>query len=277
MFQNEVAVVTGAGGTLCSVIALNLAKAGAKVVLIGRTVSKLEKTADAIAQAGGVCRICSGDVTDEKRMREIADEVKASWGAVRYLVNGAGGNNKLAMTTEIAYGDEDLKEDTENRTFFNLDTEVFQSVLLANTMGTVIPCRVFGKQMAEAGRGSILNFASMNTYCPLTRVSAYAMSKGAVENFTRWLSGYLAPANIRVNGVAPGFFVNERSKDYLGTVETGLTKRGESVINHTPAGRFGEAQDLWGCVKWLLNDDEAGFVTGITVPVDGGFLTRSGV
>ena len=144
-------------------------------------------------------------------------------------------------------------------------------------MGTVIPTMEFAKQMAKKGGGSVINFASMNSYCPLTRCFAYAMSKAAITNLTQSFAAYYAPAHIRVNAIAPGFMVNERSKNYLGTVEDGLTRRGEQVISHTPMGRFGEAADLLGCVRWLLDDSSSAFVTGITVPVDGGFLTLGGV
>ena len=155
--------------------------------------------------------------------------------------------------------------------------EAFKSVLEINTIGTVIPSRVFGMQMAKAGGGAILNFASMNTYRPLTRVAPYAMSKAAIANWTMFFAQYMAPAKVRVNAVAPGFFVNERSKQYLMTPDGGFSPRGQQVINHTPAGRFGEAEELLGCVEWLLDDEKAGFVTGITVPVDGGFLASAGV
>jgi NAD(P)-dependent dehydrogenase (short-subunit alcohol dehydrogenase family) len=155
--------------------------------------------------------------------------------------------------------------------------DAFEGVLDVNIMGTVYPIMEFSKQMIKKGAGSIVNFASMNSYCPLTRCFAYAMSKAAISNLTQSMAAYFAPANIRINAVAPGFMVNERSKNYLGTVEEGLTKRGEQVIGHTPMGRFGTASDLIGCVKWLLNDEAAGFVTGATIPVDGGFLTLSGV
>ena len=151
------------------------------------------------------------------------------------------------------------------------------SLLHINIMGTVYPTMAFAKQMIRKGGGSVINFASMNTYCPLTRCFAYAMSKAAVSNLTQSFAAYFAPAKIRVNAIAPGFMVNERSKAYLGTVEEGLTKRGEQVIGHTPMGRFGVASDLVGCVKWLLNEEASGFVTGTTIPVDGGFLTLSGV
>ena len=144
-------------------------------------------------------------------------------------------------------------------------------------MGTVLPTMEFAKQMIKLGGGSVINFASMNSYCPLTRCFAYAMSKAAITNLTQSFAAYYAPANIRINAIAPGFMVNERSKAYLGTVEEGLTKRGESVIAHTPMGRFGVASDLLGCTEWLLNSEASGFVTGATIPVDGGFLTLSGV
>lgn len=278
-WQGKVAVVTGAGGTLCSVIAAFLAEKGMKVVLIGRTKEKLDKTAAVIQSKGGIYRIECADVNDVAALTDIASRVAAEWGPCRILVNGAGGNNINAMTTNTAYNPVEITSDKpeDMRGFFDLDMDVFANVLKTNTVGTVIPCQIFGKQMAAAGGGSILNFASMNTYRPLSRVSAYAMSKAAIANFTQWLAAYLAPANIRVNAVAPGFFVNERSIKYLRTPDGGLSPRGENVMHHTPMQRFGEAQDLLGCVEWLLDDEKAAFVTGITVPVDGGFLSSTGI
>ena len=278
-FIGKVAVVTGAGGTLCGPIAVDLAKKGAKVVLIGRTASKLEVTAEAIAEAGGVCRIETASVTDEPAIQAIADKVAAEWGPCRFLVNGAGGNQPAAVADRLKYDPAELEGPMAEgkKGWWDVDLDVFESVLMTNTMGTVIPSRVFAKQMAAAGGGAIINFGSMNTYRPLTRVAAYAMSKAAIANWTQFLAQYLAPAKIRVNAIAPGFFVNERSKKILCTPDGGLTPRGEQVMAHTPAGRFGEATELLGCVEWLLNDEKAGFVTGITVPVDGGFLASAGV
>ena len=282
--EGKVAVVTGAGGTLCSAIAVDLAKKGAKVVLIGRMREKLEKVSAEIAAANGVCRIEPGDVTDEKAMQDIADRVAAEWGPCRFLVNGAGGNNVKAMPTRLRFCEKDLAASSADkndlppdRGFFDIDMEAFKSVLEINTLGTVIPSRIFGLQMAKAGGGAILNFGSMNTYRPLTRVAPYAMSKAAIANWTMFFAQYMAPAKVRVNAVAPGFMVNERSRGYLMTPDGGLSARGEQVMHHTPMGRFGEAQDLLGCVNWLLDDSVSSFVTGITVPVDGGFLSSAGV
>ena len=279
IWKDKVAVVTGAGGTLCSEIAVMLARKGMKTVLIGRTAEKLAATAEKIRAHGGTCRIEAGDVNDETAMKAIADRTAAEWGPCRVLVNGAGGNNIKALTTLTAFDPAELSPEKpeEMRGFFDLDMELFKTVLETNTVGTVIPCRVFGRQMAESSGGAILNFASMNTYCPLSRVPAYAMSKAAIANFTQWLAAYFAPAKIRVNAVAPGFFVNERSRKYLCTPDGGLSPRGEKVMSHTPMGRFGEAQDLLGCAEWLLDDEKAAFVTGITVPVDGGFLSTPGI
>ena len=324
--EGKVAVVTGAGGTLCSAIAKDLAKQGAKVVLIGRTREKLEKVAEEIGRAAcpqaAAVRIEPADVTDETARQEIAERVAAEWGACRFLVNGAGGNNVKAMPTRLRFCEKDLEVDLSHirlrqgyggreerkehkdfanfassaaknnpvnpvnpvqkelpadRGFFDIDMEAFRSVLEINTIGTVIPSRIFGLQMAKAGGGAILNFASMNTYRPLTRVAPYAMSKAAIANWTMFFAQYMAPAKVRVNAVAPGFMVNERSRGYLMTPDGGLSPRGEQVMHHTPMGRFGEAQDLLGCVNWLLDDSVSSFVTGITVPVDGGFLSSAGV
>lgn len=279
IFKDQTAVVTGAGGVLCSEIAIRLAAEGAKTVLVGRTAEKLQTVADKILAAGGSCMVRVADVTDEKAMEELAGEVKETCGPCRYLINGAGGNQNRAITTNFTYEPEELQEEKPEGMvgFFDLDMDIFESVLKINTLGTVIPVRAFAKQMAKAGRGSILNFASMNSTRPLTRVPAYAMSKAAVVNFTQWLAVYLAPAGIRVNAVAPGFFVNDRSRKILYTLEGDLSKRGENIMSHTPMERFGEAKELLGSVMWLLDDEKASFVTGITVPVDGGFLAHSGI
>lgn len=279
MFKGKVAVITGAGGTLCSEIARTLAKEGANVVLVGRTEEKLTKVYDEIVSKGGNAFVYPCDVTDKDSVSKLAEEVKNRFGLCDYLINGAGGNNVKAMPTITKFDRREMTGDLPDgeRGLYDIDMDAFRSVLDINTMGTVIPTMEFAKQMIERGKGSIINFASMNTYCPLTRCFAYAMSKAAVSNLTQSFAAYYAPANIRINAIAPGFMVNERSKNYLGTVEDGLTARGQAVIGHTPMGRFGEASDLTGCVKWLLDEKASSFVTGVTIPVDGGFLTLGGV
>ncbi|MBO5452728.1 MAG: SDR family NAD(P)-dependent oxidoreductase [Clostridia bacterium] len=279
MFKDKIAVITGAGGTLCSEIAIQLAKNGAKVVLVGRTMEKLQSVLDKIKSERGEGFAYACDVTDKQAIANLAKEAENKFGLCDYLINGAGGNNIKAMPTITKFDERELSGDLPEgqKGLYDIDIDAFERVLNINTMGTVIPTMEFAKQMIKKGGGSIINFASMNTYCPLTRCFAYAMSKAAVSNLTQSFAAYYAPANIRINAIAPGFMVNERSKNYLGTVEEGLTQRGEAVINHTPMGRFGRSCDLTGCVKWLLDDNASGFVTGITVPVDGGFLTLGGV
>lgn len=278
-FEGKIAVVTGAGGTLCSEIAIRLSLEGVKVFLVGRTEEKLVKTKNKIESLGGVEPVVFPcDVTDRSSVALLAKEVEKA-GGCDFLVNGAGGNDVKAMPTITQFDSRELSDELPEgqKGLYNVDMDAFERVLNINTMGTVIPTMEFARQMIKKGGGSVINFASMNTYCPLTRCFAYAMSKAAIANLTQSFAAYYAPAKIRINAIAPGFMVNERSKNYLGTVEDGLTERGKKVIGHTPMGRFGEASDLIGCVNWLLDDEASGFVTGITVPVDGGFLTLGGV
>jgi len=278
-FNNKTAVVTGAGGTLCSAVAIELARLGARVALLGRGVDKLETVAAVIHEAGGIALTLSVDVTDATAVEMACQKITKELGPCALLVNGAGGNQMEAVTTLTEFSPEEIvKNKPDNvRGFFDLDPDRFLDVIRVNTLGTVIPCQVFGREMAQLGRGAILNFASMNSTRPLSRVAAYGMAKAGVINFTQWLAAYLAPAGIRVNAVAPGFFVNDRSRKILMTEDGGLSTRGQNVMAHTPMKRFGEVQDLLGAACWLLNDDHAAFVTGITVSVDGGFLASSGV
>lgn len=278
-FQDRTAVVTGAGGTLCSTVAKELAQLGAKVALLGRTYDKLDSVAADIRAIGGTALPISADVTDAQAITAACRRVTQELGPCSMLINGAGGNQMQAVTTITEFATEEISPDksADLRGFFNLDLDRFLDVIRVNLMGTVIPCQIFGREMAQLGRGAIVNFASMNSYRPLSRVPAYGMAKAGVVNFTQWLAAYLAPAGVRVNAVAPGFFLNDRSRKILLDESGGHTARGQNVIGHTPMRRFGEAQDLLGCVCWLLDDERAGFVTGITVPVDGGFQAASGV
>jgi NAD(P)-dependent dehydrogenase (short-subunit alcohol dehydrogenase family) len=241
--------------------------------------SKLEPVAATIRSAGGTALPLSVDVIDSAAVEAARQRIAEELGPCAFLVNGAGGNRNDAVTTTTAFEPSELSDTRpENlRGFFNLDPASMRDVIGLNTIGTIIPCQVFGREMAQQGRGAIVNFASMNSYRPLSRNLAYALSKAGVVNLTQWLAAYLAPAGIRVNAVAPGFFANERSRKILMTEDGELTARGQNVMAHTPMKRLGEAPDLLGAVCWLLDDERAAFVTGITVAVDGGFSASSGV
>ncbi len=275
--NHKVAVVTGAGGTLCSEMAINLAAQGYHVALMGRTLQKLQAVEQHIKSIGGTAISVAADVSNEASVKEAAATIKEQLGLCHVLINGAGGNQNEALTNITTFNEKELLDDGSVKGFFNLSMEVFSSVININTMGTVIPSFVFGRQMAGLKRGNIINIASMNSYRPLTKVGAYGIAKAGIANFTQWLAAYLAPANIRVNAIAPGFFLNDRSRKIMFNADGTYTDRANSVLAHTPLKRFGEAPELTGCMNWLISDEAAGFVTGIIVPVDGGFLSNAGV
>ncbi|HZH66826.1 MAG TPA: SDR family NAD(P)-dependent oxidoreductase [Flavisolibacter sp.] len=275
--NRKVAVVTGAGGTLCSEMARNLAAQGYRVALLGRTLDKLKVVEEDIRATGGTAISVSVDVSDEASVIKANETIEKELGVCSVLINGAGGNQNEALTNITEYDERELLNDGSVKGFFNLDMQVFQSVIDINTMGTVIPCTVFGRSMAGEKRGVIINVASMNSYRPLSKVGAYGMAKAGIANFTQWLAAYLAPAGIRVNAIAPGFFLNDRSRKIMFNEDGSHTARAKSVLSHTPMKKFGEAPELIGCMNWLINDEAAGFVTGIVVPVDGGFLATAGI
>ncbi len=273
----RIAVVTGAGGTLCSEMARDLARQGYKVALLGRTLEKLQVVEDEIAAAGGAALSVTVDVADEASVTAAKDLIEKTWGTASLLINGAGGNQNEALPNIAEFDERELLNDGSVKGFFNLNMAVFQDVIEVNTMGTVIPCFVFGRGMARQKRGVIINFASMTSYRPVSKVAAYAIAKGGIVNFTQWLASYLAPANIRVNAIAPGFFLNDRSRKIMFNEDGSQTERAINVLAHTPMQRFGEAPELIGCMNWLIDEKAAGFVTGITIPIDGGFLSRPGI
>ena len=278
-FEGKVAVVTGAAGMICSEVSRDLARLGLFVVLVDRSIENAERVAEEIKAAGGACATYSCDVTDKGAVDKLAEEIIANHGRCDILINGAGGNNAKAQPKITRFDPRELEENRPEDLvgLYNVDMQAFEGVIRLNTMGTVYPLLAFAKYMAKNGGGSIVNFASMNTYCPLTRNFAYAMSKAAVANFTQAFAAYFAHVGVRINAVAPGFIINDRSKKILGTPEEGLTKRGQDVIDHTPMDKFGQASDMCGCIRWLIDERASGFVTGVTIPIDGGFLTLSGV
>jgi NAD(P)-dependent dehydrogenase (short-subunit alcohol dehydrogenase family) len=278
-FRDQCAVVTGAGGTLCSVLAKGLAAEGARVALLGRSPAPLAAVADEIRAAGGTALAIPCDVLDAASVEAARTTITGQLGPCRFLLNGAGGNQPPAVTTCTEFDPAELRADkpADLRGFFNLGLDAIDSVIRTNTLGTIIPSQVFGRDMAALGRGGIINFASMNSTRALTRVPAYALAKAGIVNFTQWLAVYLAPAGIRVNGIAPGFFVNERSRRILTNPDGSMTQRGKNVMQHTPMKRFGEAPELLGATLLLLDDTRSAFITGQTIAVDGGFLAATGV
>jgi NAD(P)-dependent dehydrogenase (short-subunit alcohol dehydrogenase family) len=270
MFEltGKVAVITGGAGALGSAISRALANHGVRVAILGRTAARAQALADELNGAGGQAMAVQADVLDKPALEAAADQVAATFGRVDILINGAGGNQPAATTLP------------GERRFFDLPQDALEWVLDLNFLGTVLPCQVFGKRMAAQQAGVILNLSSMASFQPLTRVVAYAGAKAAVNNFTQWLAVHMAQEyspNIRVNAIAPGFFLGEQNRFLLVDESSGdLTPRGRQIISHTPMGRFGDPDDLIGTVIWLASDASR-FVTGIVVPVDGGFSAYSGV
>jgi NAD(P)-dependent dehydrogenase (short-subunit alcohol dehydrogenase family) len=263
----KVAAVTGGGGVLCRAMCHALARAGAKVAVLDLLEPAARKVAEEIVAAGGEAMAVPVDVLDKASVQAACDAVRARFGRVDILINGAGGNKPQATTSP-------------ELSFFDLPPEAIRWVFDLNFIGTLLPCQVFGKIMAEQGEGVILNIASINAFRPLTRIPAYSAAKGAVSNFTQWLAVHLSQnysPRIRVNAIAPGFFLTEQNRFLLTDKETGgLTPRGQSIIAHTPMGRFGQPEELISTVLWLLSPGAA-FVHGIVVLVDGGFSAYSGV
>lgn len=266
-FQDDVVVLTGGAGVLCGEIACTLAESGASVAILDRNIEAVERWKPRLEAAGRPFLTLRCDVLSKESVSEALDQVVDRLGRVDCLVNGAGGNKPEATTSN------DLA-------FFDLPEEALRFVFDLNIVGTIIPCQVFGRQMANAGKGTILNVSSMNAFTPLTRIPAYSAAKAGVSNFTQWLAVHMAQEyseNIRVNAIAPGFFLTEQNQFLLQNSETGeWTPRGKSILDHTPLGRFGKPEDLLGAVLWLLSPASA-FVTGVVLPIDGGFQAFSGV
>lgn len=278
-FSDKVAVITGAAGIICSEVARDLASLGITLALVDRNADNLKKIEEEVKAIGTTVKSYTCDVTSRESVEALAEAVIKDFGKCDYLINGAGGNNAKAQPTITRFDERELDGTLPEgqRGLYNADMDAFEGVIKLNTMGSVYPMMAFAKYMIKNGGGSIVNFASMNTYCPLTRNFAYAMSKAAVANFTQSFAAYFAHVGVRVNAVAPGFIINERSKLILGTPEEGLTKRGQDVIDHTPMDKFGMAHDMCGAIRFFIDERMSSFVTGITMPVDGGFLTLSGV
>jgi NAD(P)-dependent dehydrogenase (short-subunit alcohol dehydrogenase family) len=268
-FTGRTIVVTGGTGGLCGAMAKALVGCGANVVILARSREKGESMLSGLKGVSGAGRaiVVLGDALKKETLQDAAKATLDEFGRVDGLINGAGGNSPQATTRP-------------DQSFFDLPEEALRYVFDLNMLGTILPSQVFGRQMAEQGEGVILNISSMSAYRPMTRVVGYSAAKAGINNFTNWLAVHMAQLyspRIRVNAVAPGFFITEQNRALLTDVKTGeLTDRGRSIIAHTPMGRFGDPDDLIGATLWLLSPASA-FVTGTVVPVDGGFSAFSGV
>lgn len=280
--SGKVAVVTGGGGVLCSGFSKTLAAAGAKVAVCDLRKDAAQVVADEIVAVGGVAIAVEMNVLDINSVRAARDVIVGELGDVDLLLNGAGGNNPKGSTTKDNLTPEDMAALEENgsiegvKTFFDLDPDGISFVFNLNFLGTLIPTQVFARDMAKRG-GNIINVSSMNSFRPLTRIPAYSGAKAAVSNFTQWLAVHFAPVGIRVNAIAPGFFLTNQNRNLLLNADGSLSPRSEKILGHTPMGRFGVPEDLDGVLLWLADDKFSAFVDGVVVPVDGGFAAYSGV
>lgn len=266
-FTGRSVVITGGAGILGGEMACALVGCGASVAIVDRDPALAERLMHRFETSVGEAIVVYGDVLNPEILQQAAEKIMETFGRIDCLINGAGGNSPRATTNP-------------NQSFFDLPPDALRFVFDLNLLGTILPSQVFGKYMVEQGEGVILNVSSMNAFRPLTRIPAYSAAKAGVSNFTQWLAVHMAQEyspRIRVNAIAPGFVLTEQNRFLLTDKETGeLTTRGQSIISHTPMGRFGTAEDLLGTMMWLLSPASA-FVTGVVVPVDGGFSAFSGV
>lgn len=271
---NKVCVVTGAGGAICGMFAKSLARAGGKVALLDLNEEAAQATADEITAEGGIAKAYKANVLEKENLEAVHAQILKDLGPCDVLINGAGGNNPRA-TTDNEYHHE--AKDIENcKTFFDLDKSGVEFVFALNWLGTLLPTQVFAADMINRA-GNILNIASMNAYTPLTKIPAYSGAKAAIVNFTEWLATYFAKSGVRVNAIAPGFFVGNQNRGLLFHEDGTPTARTQKILAGTPMGRFGELEELVGSVLFLLNNEAASFITGVCIPIDGGYAAYSGV
>lgn len=270
----KVCVVTGAGGAICGMFAKTLARAGGKVAVLDLNEQAAEQVADEINAEGGIAKAYKANVLEKENLEAVHQQVLADLGPCDVLINGAGGNNPRATTdNEFHFEAKDIEG---CKTFFDLDKSGVEFVFALNWLGTLLPTQVFAVDMIDRD-GNILNIASMNAYTPLTKIPAYSGAKAAIVNFTEWLATYFAKSGIRVNAIAPGFFVGNQNRRLLFNEDGTPTARTAKILAGTPMGRFGELNELEGAVLFLLNNAAAGFITGVCIPIDGGYAAYSGV
>lgn len=275
--KGKTAVITGGGGVLCGMFAEALGACGANVAVLDLRKDAADAVAEKINADGGIAKGYAANVLKPEEMKAVREEILKDFGKCDILINGAGGNNPKGTTTKEYLDLEDIDGGEELITFFDLDPSGIEFVFNLNFLGTLIPTQVFAKDMAKENKGNIINISSMNAFCPLTKIPAYSGAKAAVSNFTQWLAVHFSRVGIRVNAIAPGFFVTNQNRALLFDENGQPTQRTKKILAATPMNRFGEAEELIGTLLWLLNDDASGFVDGVVVPVDGGFAAYSGV
>ena len=274
--SGKVAVVTGGSGVLCGEMARSLGACGAKVVVMARTQSKVEAVVAEIKEAGGEAMAVSCDVMDRDSVLAACEAVEANYGPCDILINGAGGNHPKG-TAALEQLDPEAVANGMEGSFFDMEASGISFVFDLNLIGTITTSQIFGKKMAERGTGNIINISSMSAYHPLTKVMAYSAAKAAVNSFTEWLATHLAPSGVRVNGIAPGFFLTTQNYQLLMGDNDTPTPRCAKILASTPMNRLGKKEELTGALLYLASDAASGFVTGITLAVDGGFNAYSGV
>jgi len=275
--MSKIIVLTGAGGVLCSTMAKALSEQGNKIAVLDLREEAANKVAEEIKAAGGDAIGVAANVLEKDSLEKAKQVVNDVFGKVDILVNGAGGNHPLGTTSNPFFAMEDLKNSAEGfKTFFDLDPKGIEFTFNLNFLGTLIPTQVFATDMVGREGCSILNISSMNAFTPLTKIPAYSGAKAAISNFTQWLAVHFSKVGIRVNALAPGFFLTDQNRALLTNEDGSLTQRGKQIIDQTPMGRYGTPDDLISATEFLCNDASA-FVTGIVIPIDGGFAAYSGV
>lgn len=275
--MSKTIVLTGAGGVLCSTLAEALAKKGHNIAVLDLRKEAADKVAETINKNGGNAIGVEANVLEKDSLIASKKVVNDAFGKVDILVNGAGGNHPLGTTSNPFFELEDLNNKTEGfKTFFDLDPKGIEFTFNLNFLGTLIPTQVFAEDMVGRDGCSVLNISSMNAFTPLTKIPAYSGAKAAVSNFTQWLAVHFSKVGIRVNALAPGFFLTDQNRSLLTNEDGSLTQRGQQIIDQTPMNRYGEPEDLVGTTLWLCSEGSK-FVTGVVVPIDGGFAAYSGV
>lgn len=274
--KGKVSVVTGGGGVLCSMFAKTLAESGSKVAVLDLRQEAAQKVADEINAAGGEAIGVAANVLELDSLKAAHEEVLSKLGTCDILLNGAGGNNPKGTTTKDYLFPEDI-ENSEIATFYDLDPKGVEFVFNLNFIGTLLPTQVFSRDMLSKDDAVIINISSMNAFCPLTRIPAYSGAKAAISNFTQWLAVHMSRVGIRVNAIAPGFFLTNQNRALLIGEDGEYTERSKKILSQTPMQRFGKPEELIGTLLWLVDKNASGFVNGVVVPVDGGFAAYSGV